>query len=281
MFLSRVLNNLLNFCVVIFLSSCATGGDVQQSNGIIQRGQWFLLSTSDSIDTYFDPYVTTRDANGIVETYIYAKNKFSGEIYTTDTLKVNCSERMIQYLKITATGGWLIYRDWFKPETTDTANGWINGLCSQRNPQGEVGEFIGLTSAKPPMPLTAWYWTPELSLIPSVVGGKTVKVYIEDVTKRTFTFHYFYSDCNKRRYAYSANLSLDKLSWSDMPPSNSIYGYVLNRSCGFNPSVAQIGSTKPVVAGSSNLSDTKAKCSDLGFKKGTEQFGNCVLKLSK
>ena len=30
-----------------------------------------------------------------------------------------------------------------------------------------------------------------------------------------------------------------------------------------------------------SLEDAKKKCADLGFKMGTEGFGNCVLKLSK
>ena len=30
-----------------------------------------------------------------------------------------------------------------------------------------------------------------------------------------------------------------------------------------------------------SISDAKTKCSDLGFKSGTEQFGKCVLQLSK
>lgn len=32
---------------------------------------------------------------------------------------------------------------------------------------------------------------------------------------------------------------------------------------------------------SSNIDDAKKKCSDLGFKTGTEGFGKCVLQLSK
>lgn len=32
---------------------------------------------------------------------------------------------------------------------------------------------------------------------------------------------------------------------------------------------------------SSNIDDAKKKCSDLGFKSGTEGFGKCVLQLSK
>jgi hypothetical protein len=40
--------------------------------------------------------------------------------------------------------------------------------------------------------------------------------------------------------------------------------------------------SQPVVSQSvSNIDDAKKKCSDLGFKSGTEGFGKCVLQLSK
>lgn len=41
--------------------------------------------------------------------------------------------------------------------------------------------------------------------------------------------------------------------------------------------------TKPVTAPTSsiNINDAKSKCSNLGFKPGTEKFGDCVLRLSK
>jgi hypothetical protein len=37
--------------------------------------------------------------------------------------------------------------------------------------------------------------------------------------------------------------------------------------------------TKPSIR--IDITDAKAKCLDLGFKSGTEAFGNCVLKISK
>ena len=40
----------------------------------------------------------------------------------------------------------------------------------------------------------------------------------------------------------------------------------------------QINSSKPI---NYSLDDYKQKCSDLGFKNGTEGFGKCVLQLSK
>lgn len=38
--------------------------------------------------------------------------------------------------------------------------------------------------------------------------------------------------------------------------------------------------TPPIKSGAS-LDDAKAKCKDLGFKSGTDEFGKCVLQLSK
>jgi hypothetical protein len=39
--------------------------------------------------------------------------------------------------------------------------------------------------------------------------------------------------------------------------------------------------TMPIKPAEADLSDAKKKCSDLGFKSGTEGFGKCVLQLSK
>jgi hypothetical protein len=39
--------------------------------------------------------------------------------------------------------------------------------------------------------------------------------------------------------------------------------------------------TAPVQQSAINIDDAKKKCSDLGFKTGTEGFGQCVLKLSR
>jgi hypothetical protein len=39
--------------------------------------------------------------------------------------------------------------------------------------------------------------------------------------------------------------------------------------------------TTPIKPAEVDLSDAKKKCSDLGFKSGTEGFGKCVLQLSK
>lgn len=55
------------------------------------------------------------------------------------------------------------------------------------------------------------------------------------------------------------------------------------------PIIAQISpvsnttETKPVAAPTSTMSinDAKSKCSELGFKPGTEGFGKCVLRLSE
>lgn len=46
------------------------------------------------------------------------------------------------------------------------------------------------------------------------------------------------------------------------------------------PSAVQSGSTL-TNSNTLNLDAAEKKCSELGFKKGTENFGNCVLKLAK
>lgn len=38
---------------------------------------------------------------------------------------------------------------------------------------------------------------------------------------------------------------------------------------------------QPPLSPAVGMDDAKKKCADLGFKSGTETFGNCVLKLSK
>jgi hypothetical protein len=38
---------------------------------------------------------------------------------------------------------------------------------------------------------------------------------------------------------------------------------------------------QPPPSATVGINDAKKKCADLGFKSGTETFGNCVLKLSK
>lgn len=43
----------------------------------------------------------------------------------------------------------------------------------------------------------------------------------------------------------------------------------------------QLQSSAPPTTPNISIDDSKAKCSELGFKAGTEKFGDCVLKLSK
>lgn len=49
------------------------------------------------------------------------------------------------------------------------------------------------------------------------------------------------------------------------------------------PGVNQLQAVTPSPMSSSglNLENAETKCAELGFSKGTENFGNCVLKLAK
>jgi hypothetical protein len=59
--------------------------------------------------------------------------------------------------------------------------------------------------------------------------------------------------------------------------STNLYYY----SCNKNTSSPQVkNSMQTNVIDTLSLEDAKKKCSDLGFKNGTEGFGKCVLKLS-
>ncbi|WP_216185611.1 hypothetical protein [Polynucleobacter sp. MWH-HuK1] len=46
-------------------------------------------------------------------------------------------------------------------------------------------------------------------------------------------------------------------------------------------SVYQAPAYQPSPPATVGMDDAKKKCADLGFKSGTEAFGNCVLRLSK
>lgn len=69
-------------------------------------------------------------------------------------------------------------------------------------------------------------------------------------------YHEYYFDCEKK---------LPTTQIQTIPPTNPI---IQNA-----PNTSQLNSL--------SIEDAKKKCLDLGFKTGTEQFGKCVLQISK
>jgi hypothetical protein len=58
-----------------------------------------------------------------------------------------------------------------------------------------------------------------------------------------------------------------------------VYRYQCNGPQYSNP--ASVTATPVVTKPSVSIDEAKQQCKDLGFKPGTEKFGNCVLELSK
>jgi hypothetical protein len=53
-----------------------------------------------------------------------------------------------------------------------------------------------------------------------------------------------------------------------------------NKTEELKPSMPQAKSSNPAIQ-NVEMEDAKKKCINLGFKIGTESFGNCILRLSK
>ena len=120
----------------------------------------------------------------------------------------------------------------------------------------------------------------EKEYLPAAASGKTYKIVYKENPGGSVYYSYQYSRCSDRKYAYSGKLSTNGLDWKNEAPADSVAGYLIYKACG--PSAARAKQTSQKSANSnSDLTDAKSKCSDLGFKKGTDQFGNCVLKLTK
>lgn len=275
---------------LIFLGSlmvaCATntGGNLQVSNSIKSQGSWFLLTFSSAGDrSFFDPYQTTYDQDGNLQTVFWVA-KTNGTQTGADLLKINCLQKMYQAYKVTGSGSWELYQDWQQPEANSVGMGWMSNLCEFRSVDGESLRFIGMAERQGFVGrYTYWYWAPYLTLQPSPKSGKTIKVFHLDSIDKKLNYNYVYVDCEKRKLAESLTLSLENLKWINEPAKTSPYGFFVNKFCGFRP-VAQSSGTSaraPVQSRSVDIGDAKEKCAELGYKRGTEQFGTCVLKLTK
>jgi len=99
---------------------------------------------------------------------------------------------------------------------------------------------------------------------------------------------------NRQKLAEAANVALNKISQEKginvilqeaayLSPSHDVTASVIKLI--IPPIENEVSPTSnsnvPATNPTKNLADAKAKCLDLGFKVGTESFGNCVLKISK
>jgi hypothetical protein len=63
----------------------------------------------------------------------------------------------------------------------------------------------------------------------------------------------------------------DRTNWADEMIDTEIY----KKTCGNNNAALTPATTTPKVT----IDDAKSQCTDIGFKTGTERFGECVLEL--
>lgn len=274
--------------IAVFLTACATtGGDISASNSIVKSGNWFMLGNTVNGDTYYyDPYKKIDDGNGNVETLIYATKPSSSKTITVDLIKVNCDQKLFQLYKINRQGGWELYQDWTKAEDNSPARAlFVNSLCRERNKENELIEFIVFTP-KQGMPnrFNGWYWVVDKTYEPSIKNGKTLKVIYKDPKEAQSYYMYMVADCNGKRMAQSPKLSTENLQWMNSADKTSPAAFLYRKSCNSELPATPEKQNKTTTTNNSSgtdINDAKSKCSELGFKKGTEQFGNCVLKLTK
>lgn len=271
------------------------GSNLQVSNSIKQSGSWFILSLdTNGVKTYYDPYQTSRDGPSNIETLIWNHSP-DGSQSGVDRIKFDCDKRMYQRYRATLNGTWEMYADWKSVTPTLTDEIWLKNLCPFRNSQQEQFEFIGmLPNSAQINAFNTWYLIPNSEKVQSSNGQKVFKLYHFNGVSRKMHYVYTQVDCGSRRIADATQTMSDKsykLTWYDEPAKDSPFGYVLNKTCGFNKtsskpkadSSSQSQPSKPILDDSLSLSlgDAKKKCQSLGFKVGSEQFGKCVLKLSQ
>lgn len=272
---------------VVIISTCLANGctsnigDLKKSNEITASSTWLLLSPNEKLDTYYDPYQTVRDGYGNVESLVWSRSK--SQNYTVSKLNINCDKKIYRYSTITSTGQWELASDWIAPDPQIAQMGWIMGLCGRKSPEGEQLEFVNWSKLNSNSDLFyAHYWYKDKEYSPSVKGGKTFKVFYHRPTEKTSYYTYFYSDCVNKKYAINSELKLKDLKWESGAAPNSGAAVLFYYAC--RTKLSALPTKPPTVAegiGSNDLNEAKSKCADLGFKKGTEQFGNCVLKLTK
>ncbi len=123
-----------------------------------------------------------------------------------------------------------------------------------------------------------------------VIEGKLDSLDFSSVSPASWKFEFTVSSNKYSGYSVSTNYTFDT--------SFSAYSACKNVADAFGPAVQDLINsivTHPKFATlvgkesetevsddvEININETKEKCADLGFKSGTEKFGECVLKLSK
>jgi hypothetical protein len=261
---------------------------------------WFPLINDTSGNVFhIDPMSITKidpDNWEINTTSINQKNEY--DPYNTVTLRINCLNLTIQ------TQGWRIGVAFIENKT---AIGLKAANSTRRKVKsGTIDKFIydfvcGVSDSG-----DIYYGLATSKMLDNSSFGyvliKNNKFFINKNNKHIRKFsagigHDFFVDCNKSNLLevtqsappyFTENASLD----------TTVGGVIVAKICRQSPSYLQFEETDFTVPAFSNsqndgpenssgltsgasIDDAKKKCAELGFTRGTEKFGNCVLKVSR
>lgn len=270
------------------LVSCASYVNTQLGSILIEKNYWLYIIDSDSANYYYAPYQTSFDADKNVTSIVYGSKKSTGSVLFPSQVNVKCADRVISWNTLDKNGNWKLLRDWSEPASNSVDDWMIKRLCLIQAEDGSIRQFINVApDARVPNKYTFFWWEYEKNFSDSDKAIKTYKVYQSTTPENKITYHYVSLKCEGRTYALSLLPSAKDQKWNPEPPPNSAYGFLMSKACGVNYAYKQqdgsraSSPSKNIFTTGGDIDGAKSKCTDLGYKRGTEQFGNCVLKLSK
>ena len=121
---------------------------------------------------------------------------------------------------------------------------------------------------------------------------RLIKILISFVGGSQYVFRDIYFNCDNRQFMEAEN-AVVKFDWK-IAPSISFFDLLTEKMCSGQskfisyqttsftmPAPMPKGITSEQPEALSDINGAKQTCADLGFKPGTEKFGNCVLKVSR
>lgn len=280
--------SLLKFAAITLLVvSCSSiRSNKTVSDQVMSNNQWLFIADGVSSRFWYAPYATSIDPDGNVTTLLAVHNRMTGQRDHPNKIVVNCSGKLLRSFAIDQNGNWTLFKDWTSYDAGSVNELIVQRLCPIVAEDGGRRQFItAVPDTRMPNSYTTFGWELDKSYSPPD-GKYTIFKYFQLLPGSTqYTYSYFFAICSNRTYASSSDLSGRKLSWNQDPPLNSAFGYLMVKACGFKlpASTTKTNSLSPSTSPGAPdpISDAKDKCASLGYKRGTEQFGNCVLKLSK
>lgn len=247
--------------MAVIAVSYASAGDLQASSLLWSKGTWLGLSFGDAA-VYYDPYLTKRNKDGTVETVIAGTNLKTGKPITATLAKINCHENTLQYSDIKANGGWELSKDWHPAKAASAEDQWAKRLCGIDNESLGKLEFLYLSKGQGDIPSSQEFYLTRTNPASTNKNVKTLALDAYNLTTKNWTRYEVHLNCKEEKIAYGDG------DWKNLASPKTAAGYMFYRSCGFQPKATP---PKP--------GQNHAKCEELGFTQGTQEFDNCVRRL--